>query len=100
MGPAQFIPSTWSSYRNRLATIIGRPADPWNIRDAFMAAGLYLSDYGAAKQTKIAEGKAALIYFSGSSNSRYRFYSDSVLAIAAGYESDIKALESGLSLAK
>ncbi len=95
MGPAQFIPSTWLGYRTRLSAIIGRPADPWSIRDAFMAAGLYLADYGAAKQTKTAESKAALIYFSGSTNPRYRFYSNSVLAIAAGYENDIKALENG-----
>ncbi len=100
MGPAQFIPSTWMLYRSRLSSILGRPADPWNIKDAFMAAGLYLADYGAAQQTKAGEKKAALMYFSGSTNSRYRFYSDSVLAIAAGYENDIKALENGSLSAK
>ncbi len=95
MGPAQFIPSTWLGYKSKLSSILGRSADPWSIKDAFMAAGLYLSDYGAKSQTKAGETKAALIYFSGSSNSRYRFYSDSVLAIATGYEADIKALENG-----
>ncbi len=92
MGPAQFIPSTWIRYRDRLASLLGRPADPWNIRDAFYAAALYLSDYGATAQTYNAEWKAAMIYFSGSTNTRYRFYGDSVMRIAQGYEEDIKAL--------
>ncbi|MDO8633326.1 MAG: lytic murein transglycosylase, partial [Candidatus Wildermuthbacteria bacterium] len=94
MGPAQFIPSTWIRYRDKLASLLGRPGDPWNIRDAFSAAALYLSDYGATAQTYNAEWKAAMIYFSGSTNTRYRFYGDSVMRIAAGYEEDIKALAS------
>jgi len=98
MGPAQFIPSTWKAYRSRLSAILGRPANPWDIKDAFMAAGLYLSDFGAAKQTYNAEWKAALIYFSGSTKTRYRFYGDSVMRIAANYEEDIKALNNSLSL--
>ncbi|TSC55998.1 MAG: hypothetical protein Greene071421_17 [Parcubacteria group bacterium Greene0714_21] len=97
MGPAQFIPSTWKAYRSRLSAILGRPANPWDIKDAFMAAGLYLSDFGAAKQTYNAEWKSALIYFSGSSKTRYRFYGDSVMRIAANYEEDIKALNGSLS---
>jgi membrane-bound lytic murein transglycosylase B len=93
MGPAQFIPSTWMLYRDRLKEITGRPADPWDIKDAFLAAGLYLSDYGAANQTYNSEWKAAMIYFSGSTNLRYRFYGDSVMSIAAGYEEDIRSLD-------
>lgn len=93
MGPAQFIPSTWNIYKDRVAAIIGRPGDPWNIRDAFLAAGLYLADYGAAAQTYNAEWKAAMIYFSGSTNTRYRFYGDSVMALATRYQADIDTLE-------
>lgn len=95
MGPAQFIPSTWLKYKERISQITGKIADPWNIKDAFLAAALYLADYGAAKKTFEAEWKAAMIYFSGSTNTRYRFYGDSVMAIAKGYEEDIKTLESG-----
>lgn len=98
MGPAQFIPSTWIRYQDRLASLLGRPADPWNIRDAFYAAALYLSDYGAKAQTYNAEWKAAMIYFSGGTNTRYRFYGDSVMRIAANYEEDIKALANNGSL--
>ncbi|MDP2637214.1 MAG: hypothetical protein Q8P03_01225, partial [bacterium] len=92
MGPAQFIPSTWIRYRSRLASLLGREADPWNIHDAFYAAALYLGDYGATKRDYNSEWRAAMIYFSGTTNTRYRFYGDSVMRIAAGYEADIKAL--------
>lgn len=95
MGPAQFIPSTWMSYKGQLDSMLARPADPWNMRDAFLAAGLYLSKYGASDQTHNSEWKAAMIYFSGGTNTKYRFYGDSVMRIAAGYEDDIKALANG-----
>lgn len=94
MGPAQFIPSTWMAYRDRVRQATGKIDDPWAIKDSFLAAGFYLEDYGAAKRTTEAERKAALIYFSGSTKSKYRFYADSVLAIAKQYEQDIKDLES------
>lgn len=97
MGPAQFIPSTWMIYKERLDVILGRPADPWQIKDAFLAAGLYLQTYGAAKQDYNSEWKAAMIYFSGSTNVRYRFYGDSVMRIASQYTEDIKALQGSLS---
>jgi len=93
MGPAQFIPSTWMIYRERVKAITGKTADPWNIKDSFLAAALYLVDYGAGKKTATAERKAALIYFSGSSSERYGFYGDSVMSIATQYEGDIKELE-------
>jgi len=95
MGPAQFIPSTWMKYRDRVRSITGS-ADPWNIRDSFVAAALYLSDYGAAQKTSDAEWRAAMIYFSGSTSSKYRFYGDSVMSIARGYEEDIKTIERAL----
>src|SRR3990167_9223565 len=37
MGPAQFIPSTWMGYKDKVAAITGKSADPWDIRDAFVA---------------------------------------------------------------
>jgi len=93
MGPAQFIPTTWMSYRSDLAKILGRPASPWNIQDAFLASGLYLARYGAAKQTRDAEWAAAMYYFAGSLNSKYSFYANSVLKIADGFADDIAILE-------
>ena len=97
MGPGQFIPSTWIIYRDRVKAITGKPADPWNIRDAFIATGLYVSDYGAKTQTYDGEWKAAMIYFSGTSlrtsYNYYGFYGDSVMAIAKQLQKDIDIIE-------
>jgi len=95
MGPAQFIPTTWILYRDKVKAITGKAADPWNIKDAFLASALYLADYGAAQQTYNAEWRAAMIYFSGTTNIKYRFYGDSVMKIASQYEEDIKTIERG-----
>lgn len=93
MGPAQFIPTTWLTYAPKVKQITGKAvANPWDVRDAFLAAALYLTNYGAGSKTREAEWRAALIYFTGSVNTRYRFYADSVLAIADRYESDIATL--------
>jgi len=91
MGPAQFIPSTWIGYRNRVATLTGKKADPWDTRDAFAAAAILLKANGA-DETKDGQWKAAMRYFSGSTNTRYRFYGDNVLALTAKYEQDMKDL--------
>lgn len=64
MGPAQFIASTWMIYNDEIEQKTNdRPANPWNVRDAFMANSLYLRDLGAAKQTYEKEIYAALRYF-------------------------------------
>jgi peptidoglycan hydrolase CwlO-like protein len=96
MGPAQFIPSTWIKYKDRVKQITGS-ADPWNIKDAFVAAALYLADFGATKRTYDAEWKAAMVYFSGTTNRAYSFYGNSVMAIASRYEEDIKILEQSMT---
>ena len=95
MGPAQFIPSTWMGYRDRVSALTGnKPANPWNITDAFIAAAVKLTDAGAGKQTEYAEWKSAMIYFAGSNwgKASLRFYGDDVLAIAARYQKDINTL--------
>ena len=67
MGPAQFIPSTWMLFADRLKALLGQSADPWAIKDSFTAAGLYLGDLGATAQTSAAEAAAASKYYGGSS---------------------------------
>lgn len=94
MGPAQFMPKTWLAYKDKIAQITGHnPPNPWDVRDSFVAAALYLANWGATSQTRDAEWRAAMIYFSGSTNPRYRFYGDNVMAIADRYEADIKTLQ-------
>lgn len=66
MGPAQFIPSTWKIYEDKVKNSTGKSvADPWNIKDAFTAAGLYLKDLGGGKTS--GEYSAASRYYGGSS---------------------------------
>ena len=94
MGPAQFIPSTWANpdygYGQKVTEVTGKPADPWSIKDAFLASGLYLRDLNA----KDNEFTAVMRYFSGSRWSKWEeFYGRSVLAIASDYEQDIAQLE-------
>lgn len=97
MGPAQFIPSTWMLYKDRVSAITGKSADPWDIKDSFLAAALYLSDYGGAKQTYNSEWKAAMIYFSGTTRrtryNGYGFYGDSVMRKAERIQGEIEVLE-------
>lgn len=90
MGPAQFIPSTWILYKDKIKAVTGKSADPWDIRDSFLAAGIYLKELGGVTN----EFRAAMQYFSGSSWTKWEeFYGRSVLALAANYEADIAKLE-------
>lgn len=92
MGPAQFIPSTWMGYKNKVSALSGKTsANPWDIRDAFLASAIKLKSDGA-NGTEDSEWKAALRYFSGSVNLTFRFYADNVLATAKKYQTDIDAL--------
>ncbi len=91
MGPAQFIPSTWTGYVDKIKNLTGHTPDPWDIRDAFVAAALKLTA-GGADGTKQGNWNAAMRYFSGSTNTRFRFYGDQVLSRAAEYQKDIDAL--------
>jgi len=90
MGPSQFIPSTWLAYKDKIKNMTGKAPDPWNINDAFLATGVYLKDLGVQNN----EFKAVMRYFSGASWSKWEeFYGNSVLAIAAKYEQDIKEMQ-------
>lgn len=90
MGPAQFIASTWSIYDDKVASIVGTTANPWNIRHAFLASGLLLKANGALSN----ESKAAAMYYCGGNygRSECRSYANSVLRYASQYEADIKAI--------
>lgn len=93
MGPAQFIPSTWMMYRDRLHNILGTPANPWSIRDSFLASGVLLTDSGARTQTRDGEWRAAMIYFSGgTTNSTFFWYANQVVDRADQFERDIEIM--------
>lgn len=65
MGPAQFIPSTWKGYINRLKQILGVHPDPWNPRHAIIASASLLADLGASAGGYSAEHTAAARYYAG-----------------------------------
>jgi len=94
MGPAQFIPSTWKGYENRVSDITGRtPANPWDNGDAFIATALYLKDAGAA----VNERTAAAKYYCGGNWNRYvctNVYGQGVVNRAKEFQKDIDILNS------
>ena len=89
MGPAQFLPSTWVLFENRLKTLLGQTADPWAIRDSFAASALYLTDLGAGAQTTSAESTAAYHY--NGSGSAATAYSKQVMKRATCIQTFIDA---------
>lgn len=90
MGPAQFIPSTWKIFDDRIKAITGRMPNPWNPEDAFTASSLYLGDLGASAGTYSSEIKAACKYYGtgGSSCS----YGKSVMNLKNSIQADIDYL--------
>jgi len=85
MGPAQFLPSVWLSYEPQIAKLTGHnPPSPWDIGDAFVAAGIKMAQAGANEKTSNAEWKAAQIYFAGKrwNNPTYYFYGNQVMELA------------------
>lgn len=93
MGPAQFLPSTWLTYDDRVAQVTGHnPPDPWKVEDAFTAAALYLADAGATAQTREAERAAAKAYISGSPTCKQSIcnvYSSQILSLATAIERNL-----------
>ncbi|MFA5095230.1 MAG: lytic murein transglycosylase [Candidatus Paceibacterota bacterium] len=92
MGPAQFIPSTWKIFENRLKEILGYNANPWSPRDAFMASAMYLTDLGAVGSSTSAQNKAACKYYGSGGTSCS--YSKSVQKLKATIQDNIDLLSS------
>jgi len=95
MGPAQFIPSTWILYEEKIANATGHnPPNPWNPEDAFMASAIYLSELGAS--TRAREREAAARYFAGG-NWQGRLgqtYASQVLTKVERYQQQIDIIKS------
>ena len=97
MGPAQFIPSTWILYKDRIAKAVGySPPNPWDPKTAFFATALLMMDNGADNGTRASERLAALRYFAGWKNANkpsYAFYGDGVMELADKFQRQIDILE-------
>jgi peptidoglycan hydrolase CwlO-like protein len=96
MGPAQFIPSTWILYKDRIARMSGQnPPNPWDPRTAVFATALLMMDNGADKGTRTAEHLAAVRYLAGWRNARkseYWWYGDRTMRYRDQYAKNIEAL--------
>ncbi|MEK9201640.1 MAG: lytic murein transglycosylase [Patescibacteria group bacterium] len=92
MGPSQFIPTTWNTYRPRVTTALGKAIpNPWEPRDAFMASAIYLSDLGASEGGYTAERRAALKYYAGSNWNKPQnsFYGNEVMVKAQNIQENM-----------
>jgi len=90
MGPAQFIPSTWKLFENRLKTALGHEANPWSPEDAFMASAMYLTDLGAVGNYASSQSRAACKYY-GSGGATCT-YSKSVMTLKMKIQANIDLL--------
>jgi peptidoglycan hydrolase CwlO-like protein len=86
MGPAQFIPSTWSLY-------MGVTANPWDPSTAILAMSRYLGDLGAGAGGYTAMHTAAAKYYAGGAwASAGQSYANQVMAKVSGIQQNIDFL--------
>lgn len=112
MGPAQFIPSTWVIYKDRVAVVTGNnPSSPWRNADAFVATALYLKDaYDSSSCLEYAkeipnqaqtlqERCAAAQYYAGRRWYYFRWaYGEPVIDKANKFQQDIDVLKDQLGV--
>lgn len=94
MGPAQFIPSTWALYADRVAAANGVPlANPWDPKDAITAMSIYLGGLGASAGSYTAERTAAAKYYAGGAwQTAGQTYANQVMAKVSSIQSNIDFL--------
>jgi peptidoglycan hydrolase CwlO-like protein len=92
MGPAQFMPSTWTGYKSKVEKVTGEaPANPWDLKDALVAMGLKLAAVdGVTSGNREAWAKAAGMYLAGGNWENYSWYSDRVLFYTDGFKKMMK----------
>ncbi len=97
LGLAQFIPSTWVIFENRISVTLGvSSVSPWVPEHGIMASSMYLGDLGAGKGGYTAELNAACRYYGGGSGctSITTVYGTQVMTRAARIQANIDILHS------
>ena len=94
MGFAQFMPSTWLAYEERVSSLVGHsPPNPWNLGDALVTMAVKVSDIpGVVGGDYGAEREAAGRYFGGGAwykNSYAIKYADKVMIFADLYKKEL-----------
>lgn len=96
MGPAQFIPSTWALYADRVgAAMREEVANPWDPKSAIMAMAFLLADNGASAGGYTAEHTAAARYYAGwngATTKAGKTYASQVMAKVASIQQNIDFL--------
>ncbi|MDD5639684.1 MAG: hypothetical protein PHR47_02675 [Candidatus Pacebacteria bacterium] len=93
MGPAQFIAATWKSVRADVESILGKAANPWAVKDAFLASAVLLKKNGGISDPYT----AACRYYAGKCNVAGKGYANSVTARMKTYQQDLDILvEAGI----
>ncbi|MCK9578369.1 lytic murein transglycosylase [bacterium] len=93
MGPAQFIASTWKLVRSDVDSILGKAANPWAIKDAFLASAVLLKKNGGISDPYT----AACRYYAGQCNTAGKGYANSVTTRMKQYQQDLDILvEAGI----
>lgn len=92
MGPAQFMPATWTAYKPQVEKAVGHSdANPWDLQDSLVAMGLKLGNVAGVKNgERSAWAKAAGMYLAGGNWENYSWYSDRVLYYADGFKKIMK----------
>ena len=94
MGFAQFMPSTWLAYEERVSSLVGHsPPNPWNLGDALVTMAVKVSDIPRVVDGDYgAEREAAGRYFGGGAwykNSYAIKYADKVMIFADLYKKEL-----------
>lgn len=96
MGPAQFIPSTWALYADRVGAASGEEvANPWDPKNAIIAMAFLLADNGASAGGYTAEYTAAARYYAGwngATTGAGKTYAKQVMAKVASIRQNIDFL--------
>ena len=96
MGMSQFMPSTWINYVDKIKSVTGNGADPWNPKHAILGTGFLLKDNGGSSQTYEAERNSACKYYSGGSCSKSSAaakYGNQVMSRISGIQNKIEVLK-------